>query len=253
LVIPETVARNRNLKIGDLIGDPEHPAYPGANALPTEFVISGIFAQPETPGDENWWGFVSLEFLESHEAFGVPVSPPLFVAPKPGQKETLDDWLEHELTRGKYVQVLTYHQEVARDQEELAGFLLTMVVVESVIAVIAAIALAGLNHIFISQRQPEFGILHALGFKRLKLVVRALQETIFTTGTAWVLSTILGLIIILYMRFSVFAPLGLVFDLFNSTPWLYTMPIPVAVLAATAGTIAWTLRKLDPVSIIERR
>jgi hypothetical protein len=34
---------------------------------------------------------------------------------------------------------------------------------------------------------------------------------------------------------------------------LFTLPVPVAVLIATSGTIAWTLSKLDPVGIIERR
>jgi hypothetical protein len=42
-------------------------------------------------------------------------------------------------------------------------------------------------------------------------------------------------------------------NFFNPTPWLFTLPIPVAVLAASAGTIGWTLSRLDPVAIIERR
>ena len=47
--------------------------------------------------------------------------------------------------------------------------------------------------------------------------------------------------------------MGLTFDLFNLNPWLYTLPIPITVLAITAGTTAWTLSKLDAVAIIERR
>jgi hypothetical protein len=43
------------------------------------------------------------------------------------------------------------------------------------------------------------------------------------------------------------------FDLFKITPWLYTLPIPVAVLVVTACTTAWTLSKVDAVSIVERR
>jgi hypothetical protein len=42
-------------------------------------------------------------------------------------------------------------------------------------------------------------------------------------------------------------------DLANVTPWLFTLPIPVAVVAASAGTIAWALKRLDPVAVIERR
>jgi len=51
----------------------------------------------------------------------------------------------------------------------------------------------------------------------------------------------------------VFEPRGLAFGLFNLTPWLYTLPIPVLVLAISAGSTARTLSKLDPITIIEGR
>jgi ABC-type antimicrobial peptide transport system permease subunit len=131
--------------------------------------------------------------------------------------------------------------------------MLTMALLESVIAVVAAIALAVLNYIFVSQRQSEFGVLHALGYGRLRLVWCAITETAFTTGVAWGASAVLFLIGLLVLQFRVFAPLGLRLDFFNLTPWLFTLPIPVAVLLATTGTVARLLTRLDPVSIIERR
>jgi hypothetical protein len=39
----------------------------------------------------------------------------------------------------------------------------------------------------------------------------------------------------------------------NLMPWLFTVPIPLAVVLASAGTIGRVLRKLDPVTTIERR
>jgi putative ABC transport system permease protein len=148
---------------------------------------------------------------------------------------------------------LTYRQEVTRIQKKAQQDMLAMAVLESVIAVVAAIALAVLNYIFVSERQSEFGVLHALGYRRSQLVGRVLGETAFTTGIAWGLSAVVILIGLLYLRFGVFASLGLTFNLFNVSPWLYTVPIPVAILAVTTGTTAWTLSRLDPVSIIERR
>ncbi len=256
LVIPEVVAQNRDLQIGDVIGDPAHPAYPGASSIgvPTEFVISGIFARPTAPEDANWLTLISLEFVESHEAFDFPNSGihPLIVVPRAGQKAALDDWLENELTSDE-VNVRTHRQMVARAQERTRSLVLTIALLESVIAIVAAIALAVLNYISISQRQAEFGVLHALGYGRWRLVWRTVRETVFTAGAAWGLSAALFLIGLLYLHFRVFMPLGLRLDFFNLTPWLFTLPIPVAVLAVTAGTIARTLSKLDPVSIIERR
>jgi ABC-type lipoprotein release transport system permease subunit len=252
MAIPEILAQNRGLQVGDVIGDPERPAYPGAESLPTEFVISGIFARASAPDDENWLGFVSLEFLENHDAFHVPDVPPLILVPKAGQKDALDNWLENELG-GAGVSVLTYRQEVGRMRENARNQILVFALLESAIAIVAAIALAVLNYIFVSQRQSEFGLLHALGYARLRLVGRTVGETLFTTGIAWALSATLCLMGLLSLQFGVFAPLGLRPNLLNLTPWLYTLPIPVAVLAVTMGTTAWTLSKLDPVSIIERR
>jgi ABC-type antimicrobial peptide transport system permease subunit len=128
-----------------------------------------------------------------------------------------------------------------------------MALLEGVLAIIAAIGLTVLNYIFISQRQSEFGVLHALGYSRLQLVGRVMWETTFTTGIAWGLTAIIGLTGMLFLRNAVFAPLGLTFNLFNISPWLYMLPIPVAVLVVTSGTTARTLSKLDAVSIIERR
>ena len=128
-----------------------------------------------------------------------------------------------------------------------------MALLESVIAIIAAISMAVLNYIFIVQRQKEFGVLHALGYSRMQLVWRTVRETLFTTGVAWAFSAGLFLVGLLYLQFGVFAPLGLRLNFFNLTPWLFTLPIPAVVLAVTAVTIARTLSKLDPVAIIERR
>jgi ABC-type lipoprotein release transport system permease subunit len=252
MVIPEILAQNRGLQVGDVIGDPELPAYPGAESLPTEFVISGILARASAPEDENWLGFVSLEFLESHEAFYIPDIPPLILVPKAGLKDALDDWLENELA-GPGVSVLTYRQELGRIRENARSQILVFALLESVIAIVAAIALAVLNYIFVSQRQSEFGVLHTLGYGRLWLVGRTVRETLFTTGIAWASSAVLCLSGLLALQFTVFAPLGLRLNLLNLTPWLYTLPIPVAVLAVTSGTMGWMLSKLDPVSIIERR
>ena len=254
VVIPEAVAQNRDLEVGDIIGDPDHPAYPGAWELPVEFVISGIFARATAPQEENWLSFVSLEFLESHKAYN-PLDDPVYsliAVPKAGQKAALDNWLENELNSDE-VGVWTFSRALAQDQKALRTQLLTIALLESVIAIVAAVALAVLNYISISQRGSEFGVLHALGYARLRLVWRTVRETLFTTGVAWGFSAVLFLVGLLYLQFGVFAPLGLRLNFFNLTPWLFTLPIPVAVLAVTSVTIARTLSRLDPVSIIERR
>jgi hypothetical protein len=55
------------------------------------------------------------------------------------------------------------------------------------------------------------------------------------------------------MQSLVYGPRGLSLDFFSLAPWLLTMPLPIAVFLASAGTIAQMLRRLDPVLVIEGR
>ncbi|HEY47196.1 MAG TPA: ABC transporter permease [Anaerolineae bacterium] len=252
MVIPEVLALNRDLEVGDVIGDPDRPAYPGAPSLSVEFVISGIFSRAESPEEENGWAFISLEFLEQVETLPLPDVLPMIIVPKVGEKDALDDWLEGDLA-GVEISVLTHRQEVSRIRRKAWQDMMSIAMIEVVIAVAAAVGLVVLNYIYSAQRQSEFGILYALGYGRRQLVSRLGRETSFTTVVAWMLSAVGVLIAMLAVRYGVYEPRGLSFNFFNLTPWLYTLPIPIVVLTVTTGSTAWTLSRLDPISIIERR
>jgi ABC-type antimicrobial peptide transport system permease subunit len=113
--------------------------------------------------------------------------------------------------------------------------------------------MATLNYIFFTQRQEEFGILHAVGRSRLWLVLRTMKETGSVITIAWLAGAVICCIGLICFQALVYAPKGLSLNFFNPVPWMLTFPIPLAVVAVGTGTVAWTLSKLDPVSIIERR
>jgi len=138
-------------------------------------------------------------------------------------------------------------------QDAANTLLLAISLMESIVALVAALALVGLNYIFIAQRRAELGVLNALGLSRLQLVGRIVRETLLTTGAAWV-AGMLGCAASLFcLQQALYAPAGLRLDFFNPIPWLYTLPVPVAVLAVSAGAVGWALSRLDPVAMIERR
>jgi ABC-type antimicrobial peptide transport system permease subunit len=107
--------------------------------------------------------------------------------------------------------------------------------------------------VFIARRQSEMGVLNALGLSRGQLVWRTVRETFFTTGVAWLVGLLGCAVILAYMQYGLYAPSGLRLDFFNPTPWLFTLPVPMAVLVVSAGAVGWALSRLDPVSVIERR
>jgi ABC-type antimicrobial peptide transport system permease subunit len=126
-------------------------------------------------------------------------------------------------------------------------------IAEAILAVVAAFALAVLNWIFVAQRRDEFGVLHAAGHSRAALIARMVRESVGIAGAAWLIGAACCLALLLSAQTIVYVPRGMSLDLTNPMPWLFTLPIPLAVVAASAGTITRALSRLDPVAVIERR
>jgi ABC-type lipoprotein release transport system permease subunit len=251
IVVSRPIAMNRGLHVGDEVG---RPVYGDDRGIPTEMVVAGILSSPprdSRAGDPWLVGFASYEYLRSHELYSShPVS--LLVVPTEGRKGELDAWLEESVT-SEQTSVCTYGTELSEQREATLIVLLFCAGVESVIAVIAAIALAVLSYVFFTQRREEFGILHAMGHSRAWLVLRTVRETASAVAVAWLMGATVCMAGLVYMQVGVYAPIGLTLDLLNPAPWLFTLPMPLAVVAASAGLVTWMLSRLDPVSIIQRR
>ncbi len=251
LAIPWTFARNRNLQLGDVVGDAGNPLFPDAPDLPSALIVSGIFQPADSYANENWLSFASLEFVEAHrEDWTAPLS--LILVPRVGQKETLDAYLERELGGGS-LRVLTYGNQTAEFRQQARELVMILGVLEGMIAAVAALTLAGLNYIFFLGRRIEFGVLYALGLGRRRLIWRGVYEALVTAGAAWLAAVLVFAGIVGGIQAWVYTPAGIQLNFFNPTPWLFTLPVPAAVTVAVTAALAWMLSRLDPVAIIERR
>ena len=251
IVISAAVAQNRGLSLGDIVGQPvqeklAESALPIEDDIPTEMVVAG-----QLSGERLWLGFASLEYLESHELTSSRGTRQLII-PSESNKSDLDTWLQQSIASSQTT-VSTYEAKHLYRQQTLQAMLMMIAGVEFMIAAVAAIALAILNHIFYSERKEEFGHLNAIGRSHSWLVLRTIKETGSVVGIAWLIGAAVCVIGILIAQDTIYAPQGLTLDLFNPVPWLFTLPIPITVIAVGAGTISRTLSRLDPVSIIERR
>jgi hypothetical protein len=250
VVLSESMAVNRGLGTGDKVG---LPVYGMDYRLPTEMVVAGVLSQSGQGRSQAalWAGFASYEYVRDHEAYSSqPVS--LLVVPAEGRKAELDAWLEQSVASDQTA-VLTHEAWLRRHRQGGWRMFLQFAVIESVVAAVAAIALAVLSYVFYGQRREEFGTLHALGHSRRWLVRRTVRETVTVAALAWLLGAVVCLAGLVYMQTSVYAPKGLSLDLFSPVPWLFTLPMPLAVVAVSAGLIAQMLTRLDPVAVVERR
>lgn len=250
IVISEAATRNRGLHVGDTVGlsgqDKEESDPTISDDIPTEMVIVGLLSS-----NDLWLGFASLPYLESHELTSSrPVH--LLLLPAEGRKGELDTWLEDHVASAQ-TNVTTYATERQEARQNKQSLLLLFAAVESVIAIVAAIALAALNYIFFAQRRDEFGILHAVGRNRPWLVLRTVKETGSVVTLAWLIGAAICVTGLVIAQATIYTPRGLSLNFFSLSPWLFTLPIPLSVIAASAGTIARMLSTLDPVSIVERR
>jgi ABC-type lipoprotein release transport system permease subunit len=243
IVLSEALAANRALRVGDAVG---RPVYEEDEDIPTEMLIVGILASPDIS-----LGFASLEYLESHALYS-SWAVSLLVVPVDGQKPELDSWLESYVA-SEGTGVSTYAASLREARQSTLAMHLLFAALEAVIALVAAAALTALNHIFFAQRQEEFGILHAVGRSRPWLTLRAAKESGSVVAVGWLIGAALCMAGLVCAQAGMYGPRGLSLDLANPAPWLFTAPIPLAVVAASAGTISRLLSRLDPVAVIERR
>jgi putative ABC transport system permease protein len=262
IVVAEPVALNHGLRVGDTIELPHLIIHQVEQFItfdePVEMVVVGILErQTERSGagqtvyNDMWLSFASYEFMASHEStLSRPVR--LFVVPTEGHKAELDTWLAQNVSSIQ-TKVATYEARYSEIKETMRNLTMVFAATEIGIAVIAAIAVAVMNYISFTQRREEFGVLNALGHGRPWLVQRTAKETGAVVAVAWLISAVIYGISLFGVQATVYTPRGIGLNLFNPIPWLFTFPIPLAVILASAGTIARVLRRLDPVSVIERR
>jgi ABC-type lipoprotein release transport system permease subunit len=257
IVLTRALARNRGLSVGDALGRPIHEM----DSMPTELTITGLLDSSalglterkgyRVPSASRWVGFVSYEFVEDHEQYSaVPMHA--LVIPAEGREAEIETWLEKSIASPQ-VEVETFGTVYRGWQRGMQTTILILVSAQSILAVVAAVALAILNTIFVSQRRDEFGILHAVGHSRAGMIARTMRESVGMASAAWLIGAACCLVLLLSAQTIVYVPRGMSLDLTNIVPWLFTLPIPLTVVVATAGTIAWALSKLDPVTVIERR
>jgi hypothetical protein len=257
IVLTRALARNRGLSVGDTVGKSVHKR----DSIPTEMTVVGLLDSPTVrltdregyvvPDAPRWAAFVSYEFVDSHELYAATPTYGL-VIPTEGREAEVEKWLEESISSPQ-VMVETFGTVYRRWRRLTEEGMLALGIAESILAMVAALALAILNRISFTLRRDEFGVLHAVGHSRAGLIGRTLRESAGTAAVAWLIGTVCCLVLLLGAQAFVYVPRGMSLDLTNPIPWLFTLPIPIAVVAASAGTIAWALSRLDPVAVIERR
>jgi ABC-type lipoprotein release transport system permease subunit len=257
VVLTSALARNRNLDVGSTIGHPVNER----DEMPTELTVVGLLeptrpalverAGYDTPPMPRWAGFASYEYVDGHERYtGTPTH--VVVVPVEGRESEMETWLQESIASPR-VRIETLDSSYRFWQMNVQTAQTTVVMGSSILSAVAGLGLAILNYTFVTQRRDEFGTLHAVGHSRAALIARTLRESVSITAVAWLAGAAVCTAGMFYIQATLYTPLGTSVDFANPTPWLFTLPIPIAVVAASTGTITWALSRLDPVAVVERR
>jgi ABC-type antimicrobial peptide transport system permease subunit len=149
--------------------------------------------------------------------------------------------------------VYTY-PSLERDTTETFRILFKILnVVVGLLVTVITIMMGMLINIYLGQRIVEFGLLQAIGFTQRRLISRAIFEASLIVVVGWVLGVLAAGALLYIIQLVLMKPRGFYLDPTDPIAYAYSIPVPIAILAAAALTVWWRFRKFDPISVVERR
>jgi ABC-type antimicrobial peptide transport system permease subunit len=248
-VISEPLAKNKKVKVGDIIAGPNDEG--GITGSPVPVRLVGILKGPV------WIAFTSKAFCDM--TFITTPRSVVFTAKNPSDLMALNNDLMPTMHKEKgklksaKVQLLSRQNLIYELRDSLSSMYLIMGVVNGMVIFVIALMSGMLSNIYFTQRIAEFAVLSAIGYQRPRLLAKVISETLLMTLVGWILGGVVTFLALSYMKESVFEPRGLLIDPTDLFAYKYTIPIPFSITFFAVATIAFRLMRLDPVSIIERR
>ncbi|MBV6458229.1 MAG: hypothetical protein HONBIEJF_01354 [Fimbriimonadaceae bacterium] len=239
-LISEPVARNLNLKLGDVLIGPDLPDSYSINPVH----IVGIARSPQ------WVMLAPIEYHQTHHF--PPVDNLLAFARNLTDQEKLDRWAEREF-KGERAQIFAYH-DLEKSTNEMFDILYKILnVVIGTLVLVITLMMVMLINIYQVQRMQEFGLLQALGYTKRQLLQRVWRENLVVVIIGWIIGVATAILLLLVVRSQLMDPQAFALDVLNPRSYLYTLPIPMTILVAANAVVANRFRRFDPVGVVERR
>jgi len=241
VALPETIMKVNGWAIGREFG----MAVDEEDWMPGRFKVVGVLEGP-TP-----LGLASYEFLNNPllYAFSPKLWERLIAVARPGRIAELNGFL-----RG-LAEIKVYDKTRAVDDvsQGLDRILLVLNFISGTLIVVVSVVVGLIHNIFFGQRTDEFAILLAIGHTRSRLFRKVVAETGAIMAFSWGAGVALAFLLLWTFTTLVLAPRGVPIPIGQGMPVLVSLALPLVALLFAGVTVMGRLRKLDPVSIIERR
>ncbi len=213
--------------------------------MPGRFRVVGVLEGPAP------LGLCSFEYLNNPVtySFSAKLWERLIAVPRPGRLEEMNAFLRG-LPEVKSWDRTRAEGEIAQVFDRL---LLILNSIALLLILVASVVVGLLHSIFFGQRMDEFAILMAIGHTRRRLFRKVAAETGGLMALSWGTGVILAFALLAGFRGLVLAPRGIPLPVGQAAPVLVSLVLPAVAMVFAGATVLGRLRRLDPVSIIERR
>lgn len=239
-LISEPVARNMGLKIGStLLGPDQNDSY-----SPYKVKVVGIAKT------DMWLMFTSYEYIKANHFPDVDAM--LAFAYNLRDQNQLDHWAAKAF-KGERAQVFAFFQ-LERQTNEMFNILYKILnVVIATLVLVITFMMGMLINIYQTQRLVEFGLLQALGYTKRQLLGRVMRETVAVVVLGWLFGVVCAFGLLNLAKSILMDPKAFALNTLDPTAFIYTIPVPLAILIVATLTVVARFRRFDPVSVVERR
>ena len=239
-IVSRYVAKNLGLKVGSVLMSPEMTE----SYSPQEVKVVGI------ADGENWFAVTNIEYHRANHF--PPVDSILVFAKDPREQPKLDAWADKHFA-GWRTQLFTYRELEEQADSMFAILYQILNVVIGTLVVVITIMMGMLINIYLGQRIQEFGLLQALGHSKRRILSRVLTETGIVVIGGWILGLVGSYVLLAVVKRVLMDPSAFALDPFDTSAYLYSVPVPVAIFSVALVTVLHRFRSFDPVGIVERR
>jgi len=196
-------------------------------------------------------GVCSFEYLNSplQYAFSAKLWEREIVVAKPGRTAELNAFLR----TLKDVKVYDKARAVDDVTQGFDRIILVFRFISILLIIVVSFVVGLINNIFFAQRIDEFAVLMAIGLTQRRIFRMVTGETAGLMTLSWTLGLALGLAVFHAFCALVMEPRGIPLPLWQPAPFLISLTLPVVAQVFAVVTVLGKFRRLDPVTIIERR
>jgi len=196
-------------------------------------------------------GICSFEYLNSplQYAFSAKLWEREVVVAKPGRTAELNAFLR----TLKDIKVYDKARAVDDVTQGFDRIILVFRFISILLIIVVSFVVGLINNIFFAQRIDEFAVLMAIGHTQRRVFRMVAGETAGLMAVSWTVGLALGMALFASFCALVMEPRGIPLPLWQPGPVLISLILPVVAQAFAVVTVLGKLRRLDPVTIIERR